>query len=451
MTGKLGVDRAQAEREVALVTTFLAQGHPAEARAGDNRTRSATRLAADMLGVNRVSFAYRVGTPSAPGAYHRAFGLVPDWSIAAARGELGTDPVLPGYVIARTSTQRDGDGVVEREWVTQRRAPSTEPFKLPPGQAVKGVSALVDGQGRKIAEWIKTDRERMSPADMVAAIREAFEGFPSRAAVLPPPATVEADLATVYPLADLHLGLLTWHRETGANWDLAIAQGVIRENVARLVAAAPASRQAVVLGLGDLLHADGYDNCTPRSKNVLDVDGRYPKILKAATHLMIEAVEAALGKHERVLVRVLRGNHDRESAIAVALALALHYGDHPRVTVDDDPGYFWWWRWGTTFLGATHGDAAKMADLPLIMAARNPEAWGLTRFRAILTGHIHNRSAIELSGVTVESLRTPIPPDAWHAEMGYGAGRALTAITYHAAHGEVARNTVNILPPTEGA
>src|SRR5690606_22989194 len=137
----------------------------------------------------------------------------------------------------------------------------------------------------------------------------------------------------------------------------------------------PASETAVVLGLGDLLHADNYANMTSRSGNKLDVDGRYPKVLKVATKLVLHTIELALRKHEHVIVRLLPGNHDDQSAIAVSLARGLRYDGRHRVTVDDDPGRFWWWRWGKTFLGAAHGDMARMHELPLIMAARHPEEW----------------------------------------------------------------------------
>jgi hypothetical protein len=194
-----------------------------------------------------------------------------------------------------------------------------------------------------------------------------------------------------------------------------------------------------------LLHSDGYDPVTSRSKNQLDVDGRWPKVLRAAVDLIIYTVDLALKRHAHVLLRILPGNHDEESAIAVALALSLYYSANPRVSVDDDPSRFWWWSWGTTLLGATHGDKAKMKDLPLIMAARNPEAWGRAKHRHIMTGHIHTQTGIEVSGVTVESFRTPTPPDAWHSQMGYGAGRSLTAITLHKTDGELGRVRSNIV------
>lgn len=437
-------DRAAAEREIAAVNEALAAGYPIRSIPGQNTNRSAIRAASDQLGVGRVAFAVRVGTPEEPGSHHARFGIAPDWGIAAGRGELGTKPVLPGWEMKRVSTKLNKDGEVAGETIVQAPAAGGR-FEVPSGHVMTKQTIAARADGRIERSWIRT-QPGMSPGEMVGTIRDAFEGFEARAVPAQDiPATV-ADLATVYPIADAHIGLLTWHRETGVNWDLSIAQTTIRQTVTRLVAAAPASKQAVVLGLGDLLHADGYDNCTPRSKNVLDVDGRYPKILRAATHLMIDMVDAALSKHEQVLVRVLRGNHDRESAIAVALGLSLYYAGEPRVTVDDDPGYFWWWSWGSTLLGATHGDAAKMATLPLVMATRASAAWGQSRYRHILTGHIHTKTAIEMSGVTVESLQTPAPADAWHHEMGYGAGRSMTAITYHRDHGETGRVKVNVVP-----
>ena len=123
----------------------------------------------------------------------------------------------------------------------------------------------------------------------------------------------------------------------------------------------------------------------------------------------------------------------------------MRYSRHPRVTVDDDPSRFWWWRWGSSFLGATHGDMAKMADLPLLMASRNPEAWGKAKFRSILTGHVHHQSCIEKGGVVVESFQTTAVPDASHAGMGYGSGRSVVSITHCKERGEISRQRVAVV------
>lgn len=326
---------------------------------------------------------------------------------------------------------------------TDRGLDGSIPKPLPIGQRVKGTSTLYNADGEVTATWVKTVAEQ-STGDIIEEIREAFADL-DRSPLVPAPSHSDDDLATVYPLADWHIGLLSWHEETGHNYDLKIADKTIREAMSRLIACAPASRQGVVLGLGDMLHADGYEPMTARSKNILDVDGRYPRVLKAAIQLITFTIEQALQKHESVLVRILPGNHDDQSAIFLSIALALRFEQEPRVTVDEHAGRFWWWRWGKVLLGATHGDKAKMADLPLLMASHNAEDWGQTKFRHIYTGHIHTQTGIEKSGVTVESFQTPAVPDAWHAAMGYGAGRSLTAITHSKVHGEIARQKVNIV------
>jgi hypothetical protein len=318
----------------------------------------------------------------------------------------------------------------------------------PAGHVVKGVSTQYSGDGTIISQWVKTKAGQPSFEEITEAIAGAFEEYRGTAEIAEPPVSSEPELATVYPLADWHIGLLAWHREVEQDWDLTIAEAAIGKAMERLVARSPASETAVVLGLGDLLHADNYDNMTARSGHKLDVDGRYPKVLKVATKLVVHTIELALRKHQTVIVRLLPGNHDDQSAIAVSLALALRYEGHPRVKVDDDPSRFWWWRWGKTFLGAAHGDMAKMDKLPLIMASRHPEDWGASEHRFIMTGHIHHReklNAREFAGVTVESFNSPAGKDAWQHGAGFVSGQCVNSLTFHNVEGELSRSRVNIV------
>lgn len=310
---------------------------------------------------------------------------------------------------------------------------------------VKGTSTLYNADGEVVLEWVKTREDELSPDAIKEQIREALEGYAPPQTFPAAPTQVEDDLATVYVCADWHVGLLSWKQETKHNYDLKIGRQTIETAMTRLVSTTPPAKQAVVLGLGDLLHSDNFAGMTAQSKNILDVDGRWPRVLQTATQLILFTIDLALQKHQSVLVRIIPGNHDEQSAIAVTLAVSMYHQNNPRVTVDDDAGRFWWWLWGKVLLGASHGDKAKMKDLPLIMAARNPEAWGKSKFRHIYTGHVHCERALELNGVTVESFQSPVAPDAWHVSMGYGAGRSVQAITHHKDHGEIMRQKVNIL------
>lgn len=445
MTARLDVSREEAERHVSLVDHFLALGHPVETRQGDRTTKTAVRMAADLLGINRVSFAYRIGKPKEPGAYFRAFSLAPNWSIPASRGELGFAPVLPGFKVSRSSTHLGADGEVLGHHVTQTRDHGA-PFVMPEGHVLKGVSAWVDKDGREIAKWIKT-REGADPLDLVETIKTAFADYPGRAEPVPrSPGPVAADLLTLLPCADWHIGMYAWGAEAGANWDLKLAEEVIGRAVAEAVDRSPRSAECVVLGGGDLLHADNSENRTARSGNALQVDGRWPKVLMAACKLMVRTVELCLARHGHVTVRILPGNHDENSAVAVAYFLAAWFRDEPRVTVDLDPSLFWWFRWGNVLLGATHGHTVKAAAMSGIMAHRRAADWGATRHRYVHTFHLHHTAKIatEGEGVITEVHRSPVPQDAWHFGSGFLSGRSIPIITYHQRRGEYGRSVVPI-------
>jgi transposase-like protein len=364
---------------------------------------------------------------------------------AAERGLMGTKPVLPGFEIKQTATQKGADGTVEREWVQQRPERGPE-FVLPEGQSIKGVSALVDGDGRTIQTWVKTRTDEPSVEHVVELLKTAFADFAPAATPVPAPEVASTDLLTLIPLADWHIGMFAWRGETGENWDLKIAAAELGSGVEDLIARTPASDEAIVLGGGDLLHSDNNENKTARSGNVLQVDGRYDKTVLTACRLVVRTTDAALRRHKRVTVRILKGNHDEHAAVAVAFFLLAWYRNEPRVTVDTDASLFFWHRHGSVLLGATHGHTVKIADMPQIMAHRRAEDWGVTRFRYVHGFHLHHSAkfATEGGGVISEIHQAPIPQDAWHFGAGFLSGRSLQAVTYHREHGEVGRVRVSM-------
>ena len=89
--------------------------------------------------------------------------------IAAERGLLGYTPVLPGFVLKQASTK------VGDSWVKQTKAPGAV-FEVPEGHTTKGVSALVDADGRVIQQWVKTKNEYDS-AGALEALKAVFETY----------------------------------------------------------------------------------------------------------------------------------------------------------------------------------------------------------------------------------------------------------------------------------
>lgn len=359
-------------------------------------------------------------------------------------GALGTNPVIPGFGISAVSTQYR-EGAMVGESIKQRPI-GGQTNAVPAGFAIKGVSTLRDAHGNTIVEWTKT-REEPDALDYAEMLKNAFVDYEPSSPVSPSPIPAPDDLLTLYPLADMHFGMYAWRQETDANWDLKIAEKTIGVALEKVVARTPRTRQAIVLGGGDQMHSDSNDNKTAKSGNALQVDGRYDKVVGATARFFVRATDLALMKHDQVTVRVLKGNHDEHSSVAIAYFLLAWYRNEPRVKVDVDPSLFWWFPFGKTFLGATHGHEAKPAQMPMIMANRRPEDWGASRFRFIHTFHVHHheKRATEGDGVILEIHQAPIPQDAWHFGSGFISGRSLQSITYSRETGEVGRSREAII------
>jgi hypothetical protein len=384
------------------------------------------RKAAKALGIPRSTFMGRL-------------------KAAAKAGKLGFKPVLPGFEIKQTSAQLGAAGEVQREWVQQR--PESGPaFDVPEGHSIRGVSALVDPDGGIRQQWIKTWRDETA-ASVIEAAKSAFARHrPLRR--IAAPRRIERGLLNVYPIADQHLGLLSWGRETGEAYDLRIGVARLRACMARLVGQSPPAARALILNLGDWQHADDQRNMTPRSGNVLDVDGRYFKVLVAGVDLMVDCIALALRKHAEVIVANLPGNHDPHSSRALTIALAAHFRNNPRVEIVVDPSEFFFYRFGATLIGANHGHKMRPDRMAMTMAVLRREDWGKTRFHVFYFGHIHHETLKEVGDVRVESFRTIAAKDAHAASSGYVSGQSLTSITHHVRDGEIARSRVNvILPP----
>ena len=316
-----------------------------------------------------------------------------------------------------------------------------------PGLRVKGTSQLVDNRtGEQMLTWVKADRDGEATErlvrEMVEAMTESVRGtHPPTAA----PAHSHEDLLTVYPMGDPHFGMYAWAKESGDDFDLGIADRITREAIDRLVDSAPASRTALLLNLGDFFHADDSTNRTPASGNSLDVDTRYALVMQTGLKALLYCVDRLLAKHETVHLWMMPGNHDPHMSQALPLCLWAYYHSNPRVVVDMGAGLFKYMEFGSVLLGSTHGHGPKMADLPLLMAADQSQAWGRTQHRYWYCGHVHHMSRDkEHPGVVVETFRTLAPKDAWHAGQGYRAGRDMYAITHHRQHGEIMRTRCDI-------
>lgn len=281
-------------------------------------------------------------------------------------------------------------------------------------------------------------RPEALPDETLHRIRDAFEGIKPAPATQAPAETMAA-LCTLYPLFDVHWGMHAWGRETGGqDYDLKLAKADMSEAFARIDALTPASDEAVLLVGGDFFHADDATNETPQHRNKLDVDGRYFKVLETGIAALVSVIATLLTKHRRLTVRVIEGNHDPHAHLVLTFALSERYRDEDRITVERDPRPIFMKQWGRSAIFAHHGDKVKPAQMALYLSDICP-FWSETRHRHMFTGHVHHDAAKDIGPLRWESLRAFCPPDAYAASMGYGARRAMQAITFHDRDGIVLR------------
>lgn len=343
--------------------------------------------AAIALGIPRTTLNHRIEAAARRG-------------LAPGHFESG---VAPGYRMGKVTIQRGPDGAVERTW--ERQSPTSQEALDTLGEAVAGILADAKGALGKVD----------------------------------PPKHYDSDLLTLIPMGDPHFGLMTWAKEVGENFDLKIAEELTFAAVDRLCSLTPSSETAMLLNLGDFFHADNSSNRTPQSGNSLDVDGRFQLIAQVGLRAMARCIRRLLEKHSRVIVRNNRGNHDPHQAFMLSLALDGLFANEPRVEVEMTPASFYYYRFGKTLIGSTHGDGAKLADLPLIMAADVPQDWAASTWRVWHCGHFHHDQLKDHPGCTVETHRTLATNDAWHKHQGYRSGRDMKAIIYSRQHGEISR------------
>lgn len=310
---------------------------------------------------------------------------------------------------------------------------------VPPTEQVHGRSILTkDEDGNSV--WLKT-RERKDVDALKATLDEISSGLKPFKRVSPP-SGVDDELIVVYTITDYHIGAYSWAPETGADWDVDIAEAVLMGAVSDMMEGSPDSREAVFCQLGDFLHWDGLVAVTPTAKNVLDADTRYPLLVKLAIKCCLRAVEMLLHKHEIVHVKMCEGNHDLAGSVWLQQLMVVMFQDNPRVRVDDSSFPYYYHVFGENFIGWHHGHLSKIRQMPAKFWSEFGAIMGPCKYRYLHTGHLHTKEVIEAAGVVVERHPTLNARDA-HGARGFDQTiRAAQTITYQIQGGERSRNIV---------
>ena len=190
-------------------------------------------------------------------------------------------------------------------------------YNNPENQLVSGYSTLVrhkhkdDSSTGRVMEWVKTNVHISKQVETAGAIVESMIEEIKPLPVIPFKNTVATtDQFTVIPIGDPHIGLMTWSKEVGEDWDIKIADRVYRKVFKRLLSNLPDTEECILVNTGDFFHADNIQGETSRNKHKLDLDGRHGKWLDAGFVVIRMFIDACLRKYKKVEFINVPGNHD---------------------------------------------------------------------------------------------------------------------------------------------
>jgi hypothetical protein len=252
----------------------------------------------------------------------------------------------------------------------------------------------------------------------------------------------DAHLLVIDP-ADIHIGKLSSSFETGEEYNSQIAVKRVKEGVQGILDKANGFNIDKILFVGgnDILHIDEPHRKTTAG-TPQDTDGMWYDNFLTAKKLYIDILETLMSIADVHFV-YNPSNHDYISGFMLSDSIQSWFRKSKNITFDCSIAHRKGFKYGKNLIGTTHGDGAKQADLPLIMANEFSQWWADTNHRYIYTHHIHHKTSKDYHGITIESLRSPSGTDSWHHRKGYGIGgvKAVEGFIHSKEHGQVARLT----------
>lgn len=241
--------------------------------------------------------------------------------------------------------------------------------------------------------------------------------------------------------ADIHIGKLCDSFEVGEEYNNQIAVKRVKEGVAGIIEKAKGFEIDKILFIigNDILHVDTPKRTTT-SGTPQDTDGQWYSNFLIAKQLYIEIL-LQLIEIADVHVMYNPSNHDYSSGFFLADVIATYFKDMRNITFDTSISHRKYFKYADNLIGSTHGDGAKQADLPLLMADESKD-WSDCKHRYIYGHHVHHKISKDYIGVTFETLRSPSGTDSWHHRNGYtGVPKAIEGFIHHPKFGQVARLT----------
>lgn len=293
----------------------------------------------------------------------------------------------------------------------------------------KGATVFVKNQNTE-------DEYETLKADFLEYVKQHSPKYPT----IERSSFTDGHLLVVDP-CDIHVGKLATTFETGEDYNSQIAVQRVREGVNGIIAKSnPYNIEKVLFIAGnDILHTDTPNRTTTKG-TPQDTDGMWYENFLSAKKILIECIEMLMNVAD-VHVVFNPSNHDFMSGFFLLDSVQSWFSKCNNVTFDADMRHRKYFRFYDNLIGTTHGDGARQAELPLLMAQEAGADW-LAPKRYIYGHHIHHKVSKDYGSVCFEAMRSASGTDSYHHRHGYDhSPKAIEGFVHDKYHGQVTRIT----------
>lgn len=265
------------------------------------------------------------------------------------------------------------------------------------------------------------------------------------------PLTVSARRAYEVCIMDPHMGMHCFPPGSDHAWSLEDCEEICMWALETLIKLSKPfwPIEEIVIPMGnDLFHVDNLHHTTTAMTPQPEADSYYQMYHRGVT-LCIAMIER-LKQIAPVKIKIIQGNHDRQSAFTLGYVLWAYFHNDENVEIDKSASPYKFYQYGTNLIGYDHGHSVGQVRMAALMANEVPHLWAKTSYREWHCGDQHRKgtskpTSFEEQGVSVEYLPGLTPPNEWHRLRSYNWQKrgALGYVWDHDA-GPIARLQCNI-------
>jgi hypothetical protein len=280
----------------------------------------------------------------------------------------------------------------------------------------------------------------INPQDAVAIFREEVRDYMPSIPVVSSNKT-DSSKECVIAISDTHIGMLSWHPETGSNYDIKIAQKNINFIISDLLNKTKVynPRKYHLIIPGDFFHSNDPDGKTKKGTK-LDMDGRWKKVYRCGCRIVQQSIDT-LRLFAPVEVSLGFGNHDEDSIFYLREHIMAMYNGVKDVNIHDCIGARHYITIGCTDIGMTHDGETKQ----LFANFSNEYGWDNNKYHEFYVAHMHKQKLEDYHGLIVRRLRAACATDKWICDSGFtGTIKGAEANIYDVNTGHEAQIMCNV-------